>query len=100
VRAFYSGLTYVYTGSGERVTYNFYVVHLINATFGRLGCSGVIPLVFRNLNATVYQYSARMTLTLSEGQNCGATTLSPGVSIEIKLHSTGGKEYPKLATLP
>jgi len=50
-------LTYVYTGSGERVAYNFYVVHLINVTFGRLGGSGAIPLVFRNLNATVYQYS-------------------------------------------
>ena len=57
VRAFYSGVTYVHAGSGERVAYNFYVVHLINATFGRLGGSGAIPLVFRNLNATVYQYS-------------------------------------------
>ena len=27
-------------------------------------------------------------------------TASPGVSIEVKLHSTGGKEYPKLLTLP
>ena len=43
---------------------------------------------------------ATITLTLSGGQSCGATSLSPGVSIEIKLHSTGGKEYPKLATLP
>jgi len=56
VRAFYSGVTYVDSG-GERVPYNFYVVHLINASFGRLGGSGAIPLVFRNLNATVYEYS-------------------------------------------
>jgi hypothetical protein len=27
-------------------------------------------------------------------------TASPGVSIEVKLHTTGGKEYPKLLTLP
>jgi hypothetical protein len=57
VRAFYSGVTYVYTGGGDRVPYNFYVIHLINATFGRLGGAGTIPLVFRNVNATVYQYS-------------------------------------------
>ena len=56
VRAFYSGVTHVHSG-GERVPYNFYVVHLINATFGRLGGSGAIPLVFRNSNVTVYQYS-------------------------------------------
>jgi hypothetical protein len=47
----------VYTSSGDRVPYNFYVIHLINATFGRLGGSGTIPLVFRNANVTVYQYS-------------------------------------------
>ena len=55
VRAFYSGVTYVDSG-GERVPYNFYVVHLISATFGRLGGSGTVPLVFRNLGVEVKQY--------------------------------------------
>jgi len=32
--------------------------------------------------------------------SCGAFTASPGVSIEVKLHTTGGKEYPKLLVLP
>jgi len=56
VRAFYSGVTHVHSG-GERVPYNFYVIHLINVTLGRLGGSGTVPLVFRNLNVTVHQYS-------------------------------------------
>jgi hypothetical protein len=41
-----------------------------------------------------------ITLTVDQGGTCGTTTFSPGVSIEVKLHSTGGKEYPKLLTLP
>jgi len=38
-------------------------------------------------------------ITMSSG-SCGAFTASPGVSLEVKLHTTGGKEYPKLLTLP
>jgi len=55
VRAVYSGVTYA--GSEERVPYNYYTVHIINATLGRLGGSGTIPLVLRNLGTFVYQYS-------------------------------------------
>jgi flagellin-like protein len=44
--------------------------------------------------------SATITITLTRGQNIGTTTLNPGVSIEVKFHTTGGKEYPKLTTLP
>jgi flagellin-like protein len=46
----------------------------------------------------------QFTITINAGacQADGNTvfTASPGVSIEVKLHSTGGKEYPKLLTLP
>jgi len=80
VRAFYSGVTYVYTDSGsERVPYNFYVVHLINATFGCLGGSGTIPLVFRNLNVTVYEYSfgsPSVTVYASMGGSQSSLTLT------------------------
>jgi hypothetical protein len=40
------------------------------------------------------------TITLTRGQTIGTTTLSPGVSIEVEFHTTGGREYPKLTTLP
>jgi len=80
VRAFYSGVTYVYTGSGsERVPYNFYVVHLIEVTFGRLGGSGTIPLVFRNSNVTVHEYSfgsPSVTVYASMGGSQSSLTLT------------------------
>jgi len=41
-----------------------------------------------------------ISFDINQGKDCGTTTFSPGVSIEVKLHSTGGKEYPKLLTLP
>ena len=44
--------------------------------------------------------NATITITLTRGQNIGTTALNPGVSIEVKFHTTGGKEYPKLTTLP
>jgi len=31
---------------------------------------------------------------------CGATRFVAGQSIEVKLHSSGGKDYPKLVVLP
>ena len=44
--------------------------------------------------------STTIIITLARGQRIGTTTLSPGVSIEVKFHTTGGREYPKLTTLP
>ena len=41
-----------------------------------------------------------ITISLTNGGTCGTTTFKPGVSIEVKLHTTGGKEYPKLTNLP
>jgi flagellin-like protein len=42
----------------------------------------------------------KITFDVTQGKTCGTTTFNPGVSIEVKLHSTGGKEYPKLLVLP
>jgi flagellin-like protein len=39
-------------------------------------------------------------ITLSAEEKCGPTTFTAGGSIEVKLHTTGGKEYPKLTVLP
>jgi flagellin-like protein len=39
-------------------------------------------------------------LTLQKNKKCGATTFTSGGSVEVKLHTTGGKEYPKLTVLP
>jgi len=54
VRVIFSGVTHA---GGENAPYNYFTVHVINATFGQLGGSGTIPLVFRNRGTAVYQYS-------------------------------------------
>jgi flagellin-like protein len=41
----------------------------------------------------------QIVITLPQG-NCGAFNAQPGVSIEVKLHTSGGKEYPHLLNLP
>ena len=41
-----------------------------------------------------------LTITITRDGTCGVTTFKPGIGVEIKLHSSGGKEYPKLITLP
>ena len=43
--------------------------------------------------------NATVIITLNKG-DCGVFQAQSGVSIEVKLHSTGGKEYPKLTVLP
>jgi len=42
----------------------------------------------------------QINFELTPNANCAGATLTPGLSIEIRLHSTGGKEYPKLVVLP
>jgi len=41
-----------------------------------------------------------ITLSLAKGKTCGTTKFTSGLSIEVKLHSSGGKDYPKLVVLP
>ncbi len=42
-----------------------------------------------------------ITVILSASGNnvCGSTTLNPGVSVEVRLHTSGGKDYPKILLL-
>lgn len=68
VRAIYSGVTYSYE-DGQQVPYNFYTIHIINLTFGKLGGSGIIPLVIRSRGVTVEEYRFR----------------SPAVTIQVRL---------------
>ena len=42
----------------------------------------------------------KIEINIKKDNTCGTTTFTNGVSIEVKLHSTGGKEYPKLLVLP
>ncbi|MGB9709854.1 hypothetical protein, partial [Infirmifilum uzonense] len=44
--------------------------------------------------------STTIKITLKKGSKIGTTILNSGVSIEVKLHTTGGREYPKLTNLP
>jgi len=41
-----------------------------------------------------------ITLSIAKGTTCGPTKFTAGGSIEVKLHSSGGKDYPKLVVLP
>jgi flagellin-like protein len=64
-------------------------------------CSGATISSPSNLPVTLNPGTGQqIQITITQGGTCGTTTFSPGVSIEVKLHSTGGKEYPKLLTLP
>ena len=64
-------------------------------------CSGAKISSPSNLPVTLNPgEGTQIQFTITQGGTCGTTTFNPGVSIEVKLHSTGGKEYPKLLTLP
>jgi flagellin-like protein len=39
-------------------------------------------------------------INIDQNAQCGTSEFRAGSSIEVKLHSTGGKEYPKLTVLP
>jgi len=41
-----------------------------------------------------------ITLTIDKNTQCGSMRFVAGQSIEVKLHSSGGKDYPKLVVLP
>ena len=40
------------------------------------------------------------TITLTGSDKIGSTTLSPGITLNIVLHSAAGKDYPASVTLP
>jgi len=65
------------------------------------GCSGVtlsnpsqLPIALNPGNSVTIQ------LSVQKNGECGATKFIAGQSIEVKLHSSGGKDYPKLVVLP
>jgi len=39
-------------------------------------------------------------VVIPEGAKMGSSTATSGLSLELKLHTSGGKEYPKILTLP
>jgi len=64
------------------------------------GCSNVNNSVW-NLPIPLNPGDTKtIKLTISSSASCGSTKFTAGGSVEVKLHTTGGKEYPKLTVLP
>ncbi|MCR6668957.1 MAG: DUF4352 domain-containing protein [archaeon YNP-WB-040] len=62
-------------------------------TPGSSKCASVsIPL---NSGSEVY-----IVVAIPDGAKMGSSTATSGLSLELKLHTSGGKEYPKILTLP
>ena len=76
------------------------VVMINGVEVGSSGCggaslpSGTIPLTLKPGEDNT------ITISITKDGTCGSTKFTNGLSIEVKLHSTGGKEYPKLLVLP
>jgi flagellin-like protein len=64
-----------------------------------LTCLSNIEFDTSSKNPMMPGQNATVVITLNKG-DCGVFQAQPGVSIEVKLHTTGGKEYPKLIVLP
>jgi flagellin-like protein len=41
-----------------------------------------------------------IVVAIPNGAKMGSSTATSGLSLELKLHTSGGKEYPKILTLP
>jgi len=72
LRAFFNGQINVTIGNSVK-RYNYFVLHIVKLTYGRLGGSGTIPVVFRNINLKVFEYvfqdTDKVTITASLGEN-------------------------------
>ena len=55
VRVFYNAQLTV-TEGGEKKCYNFFTLHVLNMTRGRVGGSGSIPVIFRNINLNTTEH--------------------------------------------
>jgi len=64
VRVIYNGNISV-VESGVKRNYNFYTIHVLKITFGYVGGSGVIPVVFRNIQETVVERKTTGTVMLT-----------------------------------
>jgi flagellin-like protein len=65
----------------------------------QLPCLQNPPQIMQGNNPLVPGAQVQIQIILQQG-GCGSFNALPGVSLEVKLHTTGGKEYPKLLTLP
>lgn len=65
-----------------------------SAYFGTAS-SGVTVSISLNSGSSTY-----IAITLPNQASMGTSTAVSGLSIEIKLHTVAGKEYPKIVTLP
>jgi flagellin-like protein len=74
VRVFYNAQLSVTEGGASRC-YNFFTLHVLNMTRGRVGGYGTIPVIFRNVNLKTAEYRFP-----------GATS----VTVEVEF---GGREY-------
>jgi len=74
-------------------TYNSSSVPSPSVTPGSNKCGSVSILL--NSGSEVY-----IVVAIPEGANMGSSTAISGLSLELKLHTSGGKEYPKILTLP
>jgi len=94
------------TGTTQTTIDSIFINGILAATFtngnwqttGDIQCLTAAPN-FNPDNVLRPGDSTTVTFTLNAG-NCGAFNAQPGVSIEVKFHTTGGKEYPKLLVLP
>jgi flagellin-like protein len=64
-----------------------------SVTPGSSKCASVS--VSLNSGSEVY-----IVVAIPNGAKMGSSTATSGLSLELKLHTSGGKEYPKILTLP
>ncbi|MCS7369059.1 MAG: type IV pilin [archaeon GBS-70-058] len=74
-------------------TYNSSSVPSPSVTPGSDQCESVS--ISLNSGSEVY-----IVVAIPEGAKMGSSTAISGLSLELKLHTSGGKEYPKILTLP
>jgi flagellin-like protein len=97
------------TGTTQTTIDNLFINGILAATrnpngawqaFGNVSCLAAAPN-FNPAGSDVLRPGDSTTITFNlNAGNCGTFNAQSGVSIEVKLHTSGGKEYPKLLTLP
>lgn len=83
----------VYNGSNAYVHYST-AASSSALTWGN-GTSGQTVSISLNSGSETY-----IGITLPNQASMGTSTATSGLSLEIKLHTSAGKEYPKIVTLP
>ena len=73
LRAFFNGQINVTVGNSMK-RYNYFVLHIVKLTYGRLGGSGTIPVVFRNVDLKVSEYLFENTDSITIVASLGETS--------------------------